>query len=407
MMTSLREHLRPLVWPCLLGLGLRLGWALWVDPIPVSDSVIYREFALNLLAGKGYAFDSGALTAYWPVGTSAIYALLFKAFGPSLDVIVIFNLALGLALIAVTGLVACEMADARLARVAAWLVACWPALIQFTTILASELIFALLIMLSVFFYLRAKKHPGHAIPWALTIVCAVYVRPIAAPLLLLGPLCLAWELKSWRRPLLLLCVGLLAYQGLTYPWTQRNAALWGESGVIATNFGPNLWMGNNPESTGGYMDLPNRQFDNEVQRDHYFKAEALQFIRSHPLRYLILCAKRGNELFNRETIGIAWNGDFLNRRLSAFGLQALKLFSCIYWWMVLALAVAGGARTARRLTPDWAMLGGMLAVVLAPAILIVTQDRYHLPINPVLALLAASFIVRCTNDKQATRRPGA
>ena len=40
------------------------------------------------------------------------------------------------------------------------------------------------------------------------------------------------------------------------PWSIRNNAVFGEFVLLSTNGGPNLWMGNNPDSTGFYMPLP-------------------------------------------------------------------------------------------------------------------------------------------------------
>ena len=40
------------------------------------------------------------------------------------------------------------------------------------------------------------------------------------------------------------------------PWTLRNKAVLGKAYLVSSNFSANLWMGNNPESTGGYMPTP-------------------------------------------------------------------------------------------------------------------------------------------------------
>lgn len=86
----------------LLALCLRAAWALWVPVIPQSDSAMYHEFARSIADGRGYAYPAGNLTAYWPVGTSAVYAGLYVLFGQSYTVILLLNLALGVLLVLLT-----------------------------------------------------------------------------------------------------------------------------------------------------------------------------------------------------------------------------------------------------------------------------------------------------------------
>jgi len=125
---------------------LRLAWAALIPVLPVSDGVVYDQFALSIANGQGYAYPDGSLTVFWPVGTSAIYALLYRLFGHDLSVIAGFNVVLGVSIVWLTHRLAIRYFNAPVAVMAAWAIAIWPVLIQFTTVLASELPFIVLLL---------------------------------------------------------------------------------------------------------------------------------------------------------------------------------------------------------------------------------------------------------------------
>ena len=91
------------------------------------------------------------------------------------------------------------------------------------------------------------------------------------------------------------------------PWSYRSIVLFDRFSLVSANGGVNLWMGNNPGSSGGYMALPDRHFANEVDRDHYYGHEAVKYIVSNPVAYAKLSVKRTMTAYSRETIGVVWN----------------------------------------------------------------------------------------------------
>lgn len=142
----------------LVALALRLLW-LWLIPVvPLSDSVMYHEFAKSISNGNGYAFPAGNRTAYWPVGTPAIYALLYSVFGKSFLVITIFNLIVGILTLLLMMSLAKLWFNVSTAHIVGILYAIWPSQIQFTTILASETIFNFFVLLGLFFWYRPQKN---------------------------------------------------------------------------------------------------------------------------------------------------------------------------------------------------------------------------------------------------------
>jgi hypothetical protein len=377
----------------LIGLILRVLWALAVPVVPSSDSFMYDAFAKSLAAGQGYAYADGQLTAYWPVGTSAVYAAFYSVFGHGYVPIVVFNLLLGLALIWLTWQIAAQVFahDQRIANIAAGLVALWPLLIQYTTVLASELLFSVLLLGSLWAWMQWQWTPWlRQVSWVVLMVGALYVRPTVLPLFVLLPVLDAWR----QRKLSVAFSGWLAAAligvVLVGPWAARNQAVFGKPVLVSTNFGINFWMGNNPKSNGGYMDPLPETPRHEVQADQFYRQLAMQFIQDEPAHALKLLFVRARITFDRESIGMVWNEEGFKQRGWQALVVPLKGLSALYWWAMLVAAVAGlvialHARQIDLRQPLW----WVAALLVAVPVLTVGQDRYHVPLNPIIAMLAA------------------
>jgi dolichyl-phosphate-mannose-protein mannosyltransferase len=375
---------------------LRLVWAAVCPVAPVSDGVLYDAFAQSIVAGHGYAFPDGTMTEYWPVGTSAIYALLYHIFGVRPWVIPVFQALLGASIVGLTWRLARHSMGPAVAAVAAWLTAVWPLLIEFTTILASELLFIALVLTALNIWIsRRLPFAVRMITWGASIAAATYVRPTALPLLFIFP-AMQWIVdRDWRALIMGFLLAGLTASLLFAPWTYRSVVLFDRMVLVSANGGVNLWMGNNPESTGGYMDFPDKKFPNEVDRDHYYGREAANFILSHPLLYAKLSIKRAITTYGRETIGVVWNERGLSSKYKDTSLVTLKRISTAYWWSLLILGFAGTVLVIRRrlVGPLWPVLTALAYFAVFP-VLTVAMDRYHVPIDPMLAIFAAYALLR-------------
>ena len=324
------------------------------------------------------------MTEYWPVGTSAIYALLYQIFGIRPGVLPVFQALLGASIVGMTWRIANRGLGPAVAALAAWLTALWPLLIQFTTILASELLFIALILASLNIWIsRRLSFTLRMTLWGACIAAATYVRPTALPLLFIFLVIQLSFDRDWRA---FIWGGLLAGVAaslLFAPWSYRSIVLFDRFVLVAANGGVNLWMGNNPKSTGGYMELPNRHFPNEVDRDHYYGHEAVTFILSHPLTYLELSARRVITTYGRETIGVVWNEKGLSSKYSKTSLVILKGISTAYWWIMVILGSAGLVLIIRRRLAGliWPLVASLGYFALFP-VLTVAMDRYHGPDRP-------------------------
>jgi 4-amino-4-deoxy-L-arabinose transferase-like glycosyltransferase len=393
--TNRRRQTRVSVF-CILAIALllRVVWALVVPVQPVSDSVVYNLLARNLAQGVGYCWSPGNPTGYWPVGTSFVYSVFFRVFGEGFASIVVFNIAISLATIWLTMRLARRWFGVRVALIAGALAALWPVQIEFTTVLASELIFNLLLVLLLAVWEQERLNPWtKAVLIGLLSAAACYLRPVG---MLLPAILFALTVNRERRflrPALLATVALLTMAVTIAPWSIRNTRIFGRFELVSTNGGPNFWMGNNPNGSGGTEDLPADAVKlPEGVRDAYLANLASNYIRQYPGRFVVRTLNKVVWLHDHETIGVHWNLAAVTSRFGERGVRRLKLFSDLYWWAVLLLAMAGCSLVMMR--------QGMWAFFTAPAVVLwayftalyavlVTQDRYHFPSLPFIGILAA------------------
>lgn len=381
-----------------LAMVLRLLWAVLVPMRPVSDSFAYDLLARNLAAGHGYCFVPGDPSAYWPVGTSAVAGLCYAVFGDTYAPIVALNLLAGVAIVWLAMVLARRWFGAGPAVLAGYLLACWPLMIQFTTVLASELWFSVLMLASLALWLT-HAHTRRAmvvriVGTGVLLAAAAYVRPTA----LLLPAVYAVIVMVSRRE-----VWRPAWQGaavagvmalLILPWTVRNYRVFGEVVVISANSGANLWMGNNPYSVGRPQQIPAFPGLNEAKRDKELGALARAFVWEHPDRAAWLLVKKAKSLHDRETIGVAWNQEGLTERYGAGVLLPLRAGSTLYWYAMLVLGVAGTVVLCWRVG-WWAaghpalLLWGYFTGI---HVVIVADDRYHMPSVPLVGMLAGTAL---------------
>lgn len=175
------------------------------------------------------------------------------------------------------------------------------------------------------------------------------------------------------------------------PWAIRNWVVLGTPGVIKSNIGLELFFGNNPYSTGGGIDKERGQALaalNEEEHAYYeglsekayfdyLGKKALDWIRTHPARFVQLSAKR---------LWYFWG------KFPSSGPEMWSRYSGVQlvWYVPIALlALYGFWHSVRRrldFVPIW------LFLVVYPISYYVTHVqlyRYRYPVEPFLILLAA------------------
>lgn len=384
--------------------ALRMLWLVLVPVAPLSDPARYDFFAQRLANGLGYTESDGRPTAYFSVGPSFLYSLVYRVTGTDsparLTGVAWLNWTLGVASVWLTLVLARRWFDARIAVTAAFLLAVWPSQIQFTTVLSSEtpMIFFMLAALVVWNHGGSRFLLRSALAGVL-FAAAAYMRPTALLLPLIVIMVRVLADANRMRTIVGGTIALAALISALSPWFLRNERVFGEFVLLSTAGGPNFWMGNNPRSDGEYMPLPpDSDCGDEAARSRRLRAEAVVYIADDPMRFAWRTCVKAIRLHERESIGIVWNSAGLDSALGvlsadrrSLSISALKLISSSYWWFVLAAAALGavGLVVSMGRWPD-ALLPCVIWIyfTLVHAVTVI-QDRYHFASIPFIAMLAA------------------
>jgi len=389
----------------------RLLWAAVMPVIPVSDSYDYHTLALNLVQHGAYGWSSQEPTAAWPPGTSAAYALIYSLFGSGQWAIKCFNLAIGVLIVFLTVELGSRWFNRAVGIVAGLIVGLWPVLIEYTTIVASETLFAaaLLGILLLFDEICSSERHFKLLTVVLggLIGFATLLRPTAILLpVLLAPVFYVEKRKIFPS-LKFVSITTVLMLIVLVPWSARNYALFGELVLTSTSGGANLWMGNNPATTGFYQTPPVDAGMNEVQLNRRLGNEAVAYIKQAPAAFVTRTVVKALRLYERETIGVWWNEQGIERAFGRVGVTAIKVASQAFWIGALLLFGIGCYFAARQGFASFACHPGiaMLAYFTVIYAVFVIQDRYHVPTDPIMAIFAAYGILQIAPAAFSRLRP--
>jgi 4-amino-4-deoxy-L-arabinose transferase-like glycosyltransferase len=403
MFTSLRVHaflsalrLRHVL---LVALVLRVIWFALCPNQPVSDQATYHRAASGLAAGLGYIEPDGTPANLWPVGYPALLGAAYWLFGAHYATAFALNILISLALVWGVAQLGSLLFGREAGLFAALLVAAHPTFVMHTTMLTSELPYA---TGAVWLMALCVRIARGELPWLWSAPLAgiglgllTYVRPTAQTFVLLLPIyALFWRrLRFGPAALASVAVALIAVLVLL-PWGLRNRREFGVVALTSLNGGENLWMGNNPDSRGDYMEVPDEARALPlVARQHLLAQRGAEFIAQHPGRYLTLCLQRVGHTLRSDTIGAAWNEIGITRRFGTSAVVFFKVMCSSAHWLLLALAVFACVQRGRsHWRPEDAALGFMMLLLSAPFVLIVGGNRYMVPMLPLLCVWAASGV---------------
>ncbi len=246
----------------------------------------------------------------------------------------------------------------------------------------------------IFWTTLAMREAKTVLPWAgygALWAVGVLINP---SLLSLLPFLLAWALwpSRWNTSavvkfsaatLLVFAIGLV-------PWTIRNYRVFGKLIVLRSNFGLELWLGNNPDVTDTWSPTlhPN---DSRAEAEKYkrmgeiaFMAEkqreAFAFMRAHPADTLQFMFRR----FVNNWLAIT------DSPVDMWATSPLYLKVFIVMNFLLSLLTMLGTLFAYRSNPEEAFPYAMVLLVF-PLIFYLTHTslRYRFPMDPIMMILAA------------------
>ncbi|MBI5285590.1 MAG: glycosyltransferase family 39 protein [Chloroflexi bacterium] len=395
-----------------LALLLRLAWLARTDTVllPLSDPQYYHATAQNLAEGRGYsvtvdqrgfvAGDKSEGTAFWPPGYSFALAPLYKLFGSDIGVAKVFNAIAGALTVLPVFYLGRRLRGDAAGLLAAALFAVAPSLVFWTASLFSEPLFTLGIAstLAVAAWAADRRSIGAYLLAGLVLAATGFVRSQGMLMVVPAAVLLVRDVN----PRALLRIALPAAAGvalLVVPWTIRNQAVMGRAYPINDNLGYNLRLAHGPYSKGTSVppqdlwdERPGISFkERELFFDDEGRSRALTYAREHPGRELELAVRRIGYLSRSDAeASVRWSESLGLTPISGRGF--FVLIGDLWYYPVLLLALASLVALPR--SRIWLALWSALAVWGALHLVFAGEPRYHVPLLPVVVVLAAAVILR-------------
>ncbi|GAB6876275.1 ArnT family glycosyltransferase [Thermaerobacter litoralis] len=397
-----------------LALALRVGLAVYLQPVPISDFRAYWNIAVDLAHGKGYVTEAGTPSAYRPIGYPLLLSVVVRIFGEDWFYAIVVQALMGTGIVVATAWLATRLFGAGTGLAAGLLTAILPDHLLWSTVLDSEIPFMLFMLLGVGLWVPARgpagfiPSPKRLVLSGLCLGFAALIRPVMLPAAGLFLLYVAlstlgaWRTPgTWRRILAGTAAVTLGTVLVVAPWTIRNYVALGAFIPVSTNGGVNLWQGNNPAANGAFFwptdpaENPLLTVESQVERDRLGRRLALQWIRENPGDFVRLGFVKWRHLLT----DVRTAPNFAIRKASRpvppavrehivpvlrwalYVLLTLTALGLLGW---LARGRAGSAAELGRTSLPALFLLYMLALhFVFPA-----WDRFRFPFTPFMAILA-------------------
>ena len=409
----------------LFALVLRIIYLFQIEHAPLAhallgDAAAYDEWARKIAAGDWIGQGVFYQAPLYPYLLAVVY--LFT--GPGvLTVRLVQALSSSVACMLLAG-AGTRWFNRRTGFAAGLLLAVYPPAIFFDGLVQKASLDLLLMCALLLVMSRARpQHPWHGLLVGIGTALLALNRENA---LLLAPVLMLWLAHGvrgfgWRRVLRCEAVFLLGLAVVLLPVAVRNAVVGGEFHLTTSQFGPNFYIGNNPEANGSYQALrfargspATEQSDAtelaEAAVGHklapagvsaYWRDRALQFIREQPRAWLALMGRKAMLLLNG--VELTDTEDMYTWTEQSALLSALT--PCWHFGFAVPLALAGVVLTWPRRGRLWPLYLIVLVYALSVVVFYVFA-RYRYPLVPVVLLFAAAALTAPWLDLVRSRRYG-
>ncbi|HSL46521.1 MAG TPA: hypothetical protein VK897_24015 [Anaerolineales bacterium] len=276
----------------------------------------------------------------------------------------------------------------KAARLAAWIIACYPMLLVYPLGLGTENPFFLLLLTSFLFLLKTHQQPTSAnfllsgLFLGLTSLTRSVILPFAGLALLW-----AWFILKNRRGAIL--IG-LAFALTILPWVIRNSLLHQKLTGIETSMGYNLYLGYHPQGNGSFVFGPSLDLLtilDDAERDRIGTEQAMEFIQAEPQRFILLAINRLGFFFGLEKRVLMYF--YSNNIIGYIPLPWLLTIAAILLLPFVAISVSAAFGLAyMRPRPEHILLILLFVGYILPHVFILSEDRFHLALVPYIAILA-------------------
>lgn len=279
----------------------------------------------------------------------------------------------------------------KAARLAAWIVACYPMLLVYPLGLGTENPFFILLLASFLFLLLSIKAPTtfHFLFSGVFLALTTLTRSVILPFAL-AAFCLL--LYIHRKQAIL---AILSFLLIISPWIIRNSLLHQKLTGIESSMGYNLYLGYHPQGNGSFVFGPSLDLLtilDDAERDRIGTEKAIEFIRAQPERFVPLALNRLGFFFGLEKrVLMYFYGNNIIGYIPLPLLLTISAMLLLPFVFVSASAALGLAYLRWR--PGHILLMLLFLGYILPHVFILSEDRFHLALMPYMAILAAEVWV--------------
>ena len=371
--------------------------------LSMGDAQSYHAWGTAIAAGDWLGAETFYQAPLYPYFLGLVYTL----FGPDLLAVRLSQVVLGAASCALLATAANRLFSREAGIAAGVMLAVYAPAIFFDGLVQKTALGLFLLCLLLALLARLVTEPGRPGQWlwpgaVLGTLVLTRENALVFAAVLLGWLALSRD--TGRRHLARAGALALGLALVLVPAAARNLAVGGEFILTTAQFGPNFYIGNNPDADGTYRPLVPGRGDPRFERQDatriaerevgapltpgevssYWTGRALQYIRTQPGDWLRLTGRKAMLTLNRSEVA-----DTEDQLSHADWSLPLRLAGHVWHFGLLApLGVAGICLTwgrRRQLRPFHLMLAAYAASVAAFAVM----GRYRFPLAPLLMLFAA------------------
>ena len=285
----------------------------------------------------------------------------------------------------------------HIAKISAYIVACYPMLLVYPLGLGTENPFFVLLLSSFLFLLKSIErpttyHPSRASGQSFLLAGAflaltALTRSVILPFAGLAMLYLIYIHR--KKALLVVAV----FGIIIVPWVIRNSLLHNKLTGIETSMGYNLYLGYYPQGNGSFMFGPSLDLltiMDDAERDEIGTQKAVGFIKEQPERFIPLAISRLGFFFGLEKRVLMYF--YSNNLIGYISKPLLLVISAILllpFVIISSSALLGLSQL--KWNPQTVLLLLLFVAYLLPHVFILAEDRFHLALIPFFAILAAQF----------------
>ena len=396
-----------------VALALRIGWVLWVDRdgFVLNDAMMYNANAVAINEGLGFRPPQGGPSAQWPPAYSTILAGIYWLFGIDPLYGEIFNAVVGAITVVLLMLLIDRVVDRRTAIVGGAMLAVLPGPIPWTDVLVTETLYTAMFVSCFLVLSYARPSWRWVVAIGAVIGLGALVRGEALTWGLL-PIVLFW--RELPRVELAKRVGAIALVVAVClaPWTIRNAIVMDAFVPVATNASATLWSGHHAGATGGQTYPPEsyyEQFDQEpplreLQSGKALRNDAIEYMFTHPLHELRLIPLKLIHLNRGDSYALDWVNDAPDvAPIAPINAERIGVVADVGYYGLLTLFLLGAIVLGRRFWGDRmgrVMTASFLTALFLYGFLYYGNYRYRLPYEPLMVLVAATFLVRVWDGRR-------